>query len=50
MHPIRYVKAHPVATVVTALAGMAVGPTILAMIGSKTGINVSVPQYGNGGG
>lgn len=49
MHPISYVKAHPVATLITAALGMAIGPSLLSMVGSKTGVNVTIPQYGNGG-
>jgi hypothetical protein len=48
MHPIRFVKAHPLATVVIGLAGMAVGPTFLSFVGDKTGVNLSVRQYGAG--
>jgi hypothetical protein len=49
MHPISYVKAHPTATVVTLALGMMVGPWLLNTIGSKTGININLPSYGNGG-
>ena len=49
MHPISYVKAHPAATVVTFAAGMIVGPWLLNMVGSRTGVNISLPTVGGGG-
>jgi predicted membrane protein len=49
MHPITFVKAHPVGTVVTFAAGMMIGPWLLNMLGGKTGININLPQYGGGG-
>ena len=48
MHPISFVKAHPLATTVTFLAGMAVGPWLLSMVSDKTGFGLSVPSYGGG--
>ena len=48
MHPITYVKNHPAATVVTFLAGMAVGPWLLSMVSDKTGFSLGVPSYGGG--
>lgn len=45
MHPIQFVKAHPVATIVIAAAGLMVGPWILSVIGNTTGVNVNVPSY-----
>jgi hypothetical protein len=44
-HPISYVKAHPTATIVTAAAGMIVGPWVLQMLGNATGVNVNLPSY-----
>jgi predicted membrane protein len=49
MHPISYVRMHPVATVVTFAAGMIVGPWLLNAVGSKTGVNVSLPTIGGNG-
>jgi predicted membrane protein len=49
MHPISYVKAHPMATVVTFAAGMIVGPWLLNTVGSRTGVNISLPTVGGGG-
>jgi predicted membrane protein len=49
MHPISYVKAHPMATIVTFAAGMIVGPWLLNTVGSKTGVNLSLPTVGGGG-
>lgn len=48
MHPISYVKTHPGATVVTFALGMMVGPWLLNMLGSKTGVNINLPSYGSG--
>lgn len=50
MHPISFVKAHPVATVVTFAAGMIVGPWLLGQLGSRTGVNIGLPTVGGGGG
>jgi len=49
MHPISYVKAHPTATVVTFVAGMAIGPWLLGMIGARTGFSLTVPSLGGNG-
>jgi hypothetical protein len=49
MHPITFVKNHPVGTVVTFAAGMIVGPWLLNLVGAKTGVSVSLPTVGNGG-
>jgi predicted membrane protein len=49
MHPISYVKAHPMATVLTFAAGMIVGPWLLNTVGSRTGVNISLPTVGGGG-
>jgi predicted membrane protein len=50
MHPITYTKAHPVGVLVSMAAGMIVGPWILRMINSATGVAVSLPSYGSNGG
>jgi hypothetical protein len=47
--PISYVKAHPLATIVTAAAGMVVGPWVLGVLGRSTGVGVNLPTVGNGG-
>lgn len=49
MHPVSFVKAHPLATVVIFASGMIVGPWLLNTVGSKTGVNVSLPTIGGGG-
>jgi hypothetical protein len=49
MHPITFVKNHPMATAVTFIAGMAVGPWLLSMVSDKTGFSLGVPSYGGGG-
>jgi predicted membrane protein len=46
MHPISFVKAHPVGTIVSALAGMMIGPWVLNMVNSATGVGVSIPSVG----
>jgi hypothetical protein len=50
MHPIQFVKAHPLGVAVSFAAGMMIGPWVLSTIGGKTGINVSLPSYGNSNG
>jgi len=50
MHPVRFVKAHPLGTVVSMAAGMVVGPWVLSMINNATGVGLTLPTYGNGGG
>lgn len=46
MHPVTFVKQHPVGTVVCALGGMAVGPWTLGKIQQYTGLGVRVPRVG----
>lgn len=46
MHPISFVKAHPLATVVLLATGYMVVPALTGAIAGKTGINVSLPQPG----
>ena len=50
VRPISYVKAHPAATVITFAAGAMAGQWLLGMIGSKTGVSVSLPSFGSNGG
>lgn len=47
--PLGFVKAHPVATVVLFGGGMMMGPWLLNTIGSKTGVNISLPTIGSNG-
>lgn len=49
MHPLSFVKAHPVATVTLMAAGMIIGPSILRTVNNVTGVSVSLPRVGNGG-
>lgn len=49
MHPLRFVKEHPVATIVLMSAGMVVGPAILGGVSRYTGVNVSLPTVGSRG-
>jgi hypothetical protein len=44
--PIAYVKAHPMATVLSMALGMAVGPWILGTVGRTTGVNIRIPTVG----
>lgn len=50
MHPVTFVKAHPVGVLVSAAAGMMIGPWILGMVRSATGVGVSLPSVGGGNG
>ena len=50
MHPISFTKAHPVGVLVSMAAGMIVGPWILNMVRSATGVGVSLPSVGGNGG
>ena len=49
MHPITFVKNHPLGVVVSMAAGMVIGPWVLGMVNSTTGVNVNLPTVGNGG-
>jgi hypothetical protein len=49
MHPLSFAKQHPMAVVVNMALGMMVGPAILRMVGSSTGVSVRLPSVGNGG-
>jgi hypothetical protein len=48
--PIRFVKEHPVGTLVCAATGMIAGPWVLGTISSLTGINIGLPRVSGGGG
>jgi len=50
MHPISFIKAHPVAVLTSMAAGMIVGPWVLSKVGGTTGISLNLPTVGNGGG
>jgi hypothetical protein len=47
VQPIRYVKAHPLATATAFVGGMVFGPWLVGLI-SRTGATVSVPTFGGG--
>jgi hypothetical protein len=47
MRPVSFVKQHPVATIVLLGVGYMVVPWTLGFIGSKTGVNVTLPQPGS---
>jgi len=47
MHPITFVKNHPVGVLVSMAAGMIVGPWILNTLGRTTGVNVNLPTAGS---
>lgn len=49
MHPITFVKNHPVGVLVSMAAGMIVGPAILGALNSTTGVNVNLPSVGGSG-
>ena len=46
MHPISFVKAHPVGVLVSMAAGMIVGPWILGKVNTATGVGVNLPSVG----
>ena len=46
MHPISFMKDHPVAVVTNMALGMIVGPAILGAIGRWTGVSVRLPSVG----
>jgi hypothetical protein len=48
MHPLGFVKAHPLATVVLLATGAIALPAALSMLGSRTGVNVTLPSVGGG--
>jgi hypothetical protein len=48
MQAVRFVKAHPVATVVLLAVGAIGLPSALSFVGAKTGVNVSLPTVGGG--
>ena len=45
MHPFRFVKEHPVGVIVSAAAGMMVGPWVLSLANRYTGVNINLPSY-----
>lgn len=49
VRPVAFVKQHPLGVAVSFAAGMMIGPWLLNTIGGKTGVNISLPTYGNGG-
>lgn len=50
MHPITFTKQHPVGVTVTFLSGMVFGPWLLGMVQNASGVGLTLPRYGNGGG
>lgn len=49
--PVTFVKEHPVGVVISAGAGMMIGPWVLGMITRFTGISISLPSLrGKGSG
>jgi hypothetical protein len=46
MHPISFLKAHPVAVLTNMALGMMVGPAILGAVGRWTGVTVRLPSVG----
>jgi len=46
MHPLKFIKAHPLASILLPAAGMIAGPWILGKINGMTGVNVSLPVAG----
>jgi hypothetical protein len=49
MHPLSFVKAHPVATVTLMATGMIVGPWLLGKVGGITGVGINLPSVGSAG-
>lgn len=45
MHPVRFVKEHPVGFAGSALFGMVVGPWALGMVNRYTGVSVGLPSF-----
>lgn len=48
--PVAFVKAHPVAVVTSFAAGAIFWPWLSSMIGSRAGVNISLPTYGSNSG
>jgi len=46
MHPIRFVKEHPVGFVGSAVFGMVAGPWALSLVSRYTGLQVGLPSFG----
>jgi len=47
MRPVRYVRDHPLATILAAAGGMIVGPAVLGAVNRWTGVNVRLPSVGS---
>lgn len=45
MHPITFVKEHPVGFVTSAAVGMIAGPWVLSLVQRYTGVSVGVPSF-----
>lgn len=45
MHPVRFVKEHPVGFVVSAAFGMFAGPWVLGTVQRYTGVSVGIPSF-----
>jgi hypothetical protein len=50
MHPLTFVKNHPVAVITNMALGMMIGPAILRTINNITGVSVGLPSVGSNGG
>ena len=50
MHPLTFVKNHPVGFVTSMAVGMVFGPWVLRMVNNATGVSVGLPSYGGGNG
>jgi len=46
MHPLTFVKNHPVATITLMAAGMVVGPWILGTVNRVSGVSLNLPSVG----
>jgi hypothetical protein len=47
-HPVGFVKAHPMATILLLGTGYVVVPWLLGKVSSTTGVNINLPQAGGG--
>jgi len=50
MHPVTFVKNHPVGVIVSMAAGMVIGPWLLGTVNRVSGVNVNLPSVGGNGG
>lgn len=48
-HPVTFVKQHPLGVVVSAAAGMIIGPWVLSTVSNLTGVGVRLPTINSGG-